>query len=141
MVEKTLRQQRLDDIVSGNIEKPKLVEILRLPDIDEWQQGKLVTHWDVDEAFFTVGQSLFGGYIGCLADQVLSHTALTVLDEKKLFRTITLNVDFFNPIVKGRLDIEGSILHHSKSRIHGQVELRQKEQLMARAYGVQQLSG
>jgi acyl-coenzyme A thioesterase PaaI-like protein len=66
---------------------------------------------------------------------------MTVLDEKKLFRTITLNVDFFNPIVKGRLDIEGSILHHSKSRIHGQVELRQKEQLMARAYGVQQLTG
>jgi acyl-coenzyme A thioesterase PaaI-like protein len=68
MVEKTIWQQRLDDIVSGNIEKPELVEILRLPDIDAWQQGKLVTHWDVDEAFFTVGQNLFGGYIACLAD-------------------------------------------------------------------------
>jgi hypothetical protein len=61
MIAKTIWQTRLDNIVSGNIEKPEVVEILRLPDIDEWQQGKLVTHWDVDEAFFAVGQSLFGG--------------------------------------------------------------------------------
>lgn len=126
-------------IVDGKLEKPELVNLMRLPDIDEWTAGKIKTHWQVDEAFFSIGGSLFGGYIASLADQVLSHTALTVLDDDKFFRTISLDVEFYKPIKKGVLNITGAVNHKSKTRLHCQVSFEQDGQLMAQAKGIQQL--
>jgi uncharacterized protein (TIGR00369 family) len=139
MQKKTTWQNRLDMIVEGKVEKPEIVNLMRLPDIDEWALGKIKTHWQVDEAFFSIGGSLFGGYIASLADQVLSHTTLTILDEDKFFRTISLDVEFYKPIKKGILNITGIVVHKSKTRVHCQVTFEQNDKLMAQAKGIQQL--
>ena len=139
MLQKTQWQKRLDMIVEGKVEKPEVVTLMRLPDIDAWAPGKIETHWQVDEAFFSTGGSLFGGYIASLADQVLSHTTFTVLDGDKFFRTISLDVEFYKPIKKGILNITGVVVHESRTRVHCQASFEQKGKLMAQAKGIQQL--
>ena len=63
MTQKTKWQNRLDAIVSGEIEKPELVQIMRLPDLEAWAPGEVTTHWDVDPAFFgRRGQSVWRLY-------------------------------------------------------------------------------
>jgi uncharacterized protein (TIGR00369 family) len=140
MTQKTKWQNRLDAIVSGEIEKPELVQIMRLPDLEAWAPGEVTTHWDVDPAFLAGGGSLFGGYIASLADQVLSHAAYTVLDDAAFIRTIHLDVEFYLPIKKGRLDILGKVTHQAKTRLHCEVSFAQDGQRMAQATGIQQIA-
>jgi uncharacterized protein (TIGR00369 family) len=139
MTEKTKWQHRLDAIVSGEIEKPELVQIMRLPDLDAWSSGEVKTHWQVDPAFVASGGSLFGGYIASLVDQVLSHAAYTVLPEAAFFRTIRLDVEFYLPIKQGVLDIRGTVSHQAKSRLHCDVSFEQDGKRMAQATGIQQI--
>lgn len=119
----TIWTDRLDEIKAGEAKKPRVVEILRLPDIVSWKHGQVVTKWEIDEDFFTIGGQLFGGYIGALADQVMGHTAMTVLENENMFRTIQMNVTFYRPMRKGVLWITGKVTRKTRQAIHVNVEL------------------
>ncbi|MGH3377853.1 MAG: PaaI family thioesterase [Actinoallomurus sp.] len=114
--------EHLDEIKAGEAERPPVVEILRLPSIVSWRPGQVVTKWDIDEDFFTVGGQLFGGYISAIADQVMGHTAMTVLDDGEMFRTIQMNVTFYRPMHKGVLWITGKVTQKTHQAIHANVE-------------------
>lgn len=120
----TIWTDRLDEIKAGVAEKPRVVEILRLPDIISWQPGQVLTKWETDEDFFTTGGQLFGGYISALADQVLGHTAMTVLEDDHMFRTVQMNVTFYRPMRKGVLWISGKVTQKTRQAIHSNVEFR-----------------
>jgi uncharacterized protein (TIGR00369 family) len=118
----TIWTDRLDKIKAGQANKPTVVEILRLPDIVSWQTGQVVTKWEIDPDFFTIGGQLFGGYLGALADQVMGHTAMTVLDDDTMFRTIQMNVTFYRPMRKGVLWITGKVTQKTRQAIHVNVD-------------------
>jgi acyl-coenzyme A thioesterase PaaI-like protein len=115
-------QERLSAIVARQIARPKVVEILRTPDLDGWEPGKVQTSWNIDPDFFSLGGQLFGGYVGALADQVASHAAFTVIDDATSVRTASLGVYFHAPMRQGRLSIIGRVVAESRSRIHVRVE-------------------
>jgi uncharacterized protein (TIGR00369 family) len=134
----TIWTDRLDKIKAGQAIKPTVVEILRLPDIVSWQPGQVVTKWETDPDFFTVGDHLFGGYLGALADQVMAHTAMSVLEDENTFRTIQMNVTFFRPIREGVLWITGKVTQKTRQTIHVTVEFRDVDgTLMCSVSGIQ----
>ena len=117
-------QERIAAIVAGTLAKPRVVEILRTPGIEEWEPGRVQTSWNIDPEFFSLGGQLFGGYVAALADQVASHAAFTVLDDATWTRTASLAVYFHNPMREGRLRIEGRVVAESRTLIHVRVEFR-----------------
>ena len=122
----TLWTDRLDKIKAGQAEKPTVVEILRLPAIVSWQTGQVVTKWEIDPDFFTTG------------DQVMGHTAMTVLDDDTLFRTVQMNVTFYRPMRKGVLWITGKVTQKTRQAIHVNVEFCDVDgTLMCAAAGIQ----
>ncbi len=134
----TVWTDRLDKIKAGQATKPTVVEILRLPDIVSWQTGQVVTKWEIDQDFFTSGGQLFGGYLGALADQVMGHTSMTVLEDEKMFRTIQMNITFYQPMRKGVLWITGKVTHKSRQAIHVTVEFSDVDgTLMCSVAGIQ----
>lgn len=134
----TIWTDRLDKIQAGQADKPRVVEIMRLPDIVSWRPGQVVTTWEVDPDFFAAGGHLFGGYVGALADQVMSHTAMSVLDDESAFRTTQLNVSFYRAVRGGVLWITGNVVHRTRQAIHVNVEFRDaSEKLMYSATGIQ----
>jgi uncharacterized protein (TIGR00369 family) len=134
----TIWTDRLDKIKAGQADKPRVVEILRLPDIVSWKPGQVVTKWETDRDFFAAGGHLFGGYIGALADQVMSHTAMSVLDDESMFRTTQMSVTFYHAVRDGVLWITGNVVQKTRQAIHVNVEFRDAEEtLMCSATGIQ----
>lgn len=134
----TLWQDRLDRIKAGLQEKPTVVELLRLPDIVSWEPGRVTTKWKVDPDFFAIGGQIFGGYIAALADQVLGHTTMTVLQDDAWFRTIDISLSYYRPIRSGTIWINGRVAHVSRQLIHVDVDFRDEdENLLCVARGVQ----
>jgi uncharacterized protein (TIGR00369 family) len=140
-VSMTVWQERLNRIQAGQQQKPTLVELMRLPDIVSWETGKVVTKWKVDPDFFTIGGQLFGGYIGALADQVLGHTTMTVLDDDKFFRTSELSITYYRPIREGVIWIKGEVAHLGRQLIHVNVDFRdESDNLLCAARGIQSIN-
>ncbi|HEX6527259.1 MAG TPA: PaaI family thioesterase [Streptosporangiaceae bacterium] len=134
----TFWQERLDRIQAGLQEKPAVVEILRLPDILSWEPGRVTTKWKMDSDFFAIGGQLFGGYLAALADQVLGHTAMTILQDDTWFRTVALSLTYYRAIRKGTIWINGRVAHASRHMIHIDVDFRDEdENLLCVARGVQ----
>lgn len=134
----TIWTDRLDEIKAGAAKKPPVVQIMRLPDIVSWQTGQVVTKWEIDQDFYTIGGQLFGGYVTALADQVMGHTAMTVLDDGTMFRTVQMNTTFYRPMRKGVLWITGKVKHRTCQTIHVNVEFSDVGgDVMASVTGVQ----
>ena len=130
----------LDQIKAGQAEKPEVVKILRLPDILSWEPGRITTQWEVDPDFYTTGGQLFGGYIGALADQVLGHTALTVLDDNCVFRTVQTSLSYYEPIRHGMIRIEGKVVRRGRQVIHATADFYdQRDRLLCSANCVQMI--
>lgn len=129
---------RLDRIKAGAAKKPPVVQILRLPDIVSWQTGQVVTKWEIDPDFHTIGGQLLCGYVTALADQVMGHTAMTVLDDEDMFRTIQMNTTFYRPMRNGVLWITGKVKQQTHQTIHVNVDFCDVGgDLMASVTGVQ----
>lgn len=134
----TIWTDRLDQIKAGEAKKPPVVQIMRLPDIVSWQTGQVVTKWEIDQDFYTIGGQLFGGYVTALADQVMGHTAMTVLEDENMFRTIQMNTTFYRPMRKGVLWITGKVKQKTRQTIHVNVDFCDVGgELMASVAGIQ----
>jgi acyl-coenzyme A thioesterase PaaI-like protein len=133
----TIWTERLDLIKAGQAERPPAVEI-RLPDIVSWRTGQVVAKWEIDEELPTTDGGLSGGYVTALADQVMSHTAMTVLDDDTAFRTVQLNTAFYRPVGKGVLWITGKVKQKNRQAIHTNVDFCDVGgDLMASVTGIQ----
>lgn len=124
-------QERLNQIKAGTLPKPVIVDIMRLPDVVEWEAGRVYTEWAVDPDFFSIGGSLFGGYVCALADQVACHTALTILEDNELVRTLSLGTTFFKRIATGKLCVTGTVVSASKSIISTEVRFTNDQKDLA----------
>jgi acyl-coenzyme A thioesterase PaaI-like protein len=115
-------QDRLTAIADGSLTLPSVTRRLGLGRLSNWGTGFVKKEWSVDPDFCTgdgtAHQALFGGYVAALADQVLTFTAMTVMDDDHSFRTSSLQISFFRPICKGVLRIEGHVINSSRSLLH-----------------------
>ena len=127
---------RLNRIVAGQQEKPRLVEILKTPDIIRWSTGRVETVWSVDRDFFSISGSLFGGYFCILADQIASHTAVTVMADDEVPRTVQLTTTFFRPVVAGELEIVGTVVNAGKEILTVSVNFNIGEETVAQAQAI-----
>lgn len=98
------------------------VKTLNLPPIKEWEPGRVVMEWQVDENLFHPRGAVFGGYIAALADRILGAVTLSLLDDHEAFTTADLNVSFFRPVSSGLLTIEARIIHRGRSLVQAEVD-------------------
>jgi uncharacterized protein (TIGR00369 family) len=139
----TIWRRRLEAIAHGTAQLPAVVERLGLGRLTRWSEGYVEKTWEVEPAFCTgagtEAQTLFGGYVAALADQVLAFAAMTVLDDNRSIRTADPRVLFFRPITTGSVTIRGRVLNVSASLIHVEAEFLQGNDdntLVAKAFGV-----
>jgi acyl-coenzyme A thioesterase PaaI-like protein len=137
-------QERLDVIVDGTGPLPSVNEHLELGRLTSWREGFVEKDWEVKPHFCTAEgtpqQALFGGYLGALADQVLSLVSMTVMEDTCQFRTVDLKIAFFNKIRVGPLKIEARVVNKSRMLLHCEAEFMQNGKLMAKASAVQAIT-
>jgi len=135
-------QQRLSAIADGSLPLSRANQLLGLGRLKRWSEGYVEKEWKVDPGFCiadgTEHQVLFGGYLAAMADQILTLTAMTVMDDDHFFRTSDLQVSFFRPITDGVVRIEGRVVNRSRTLVHVEAEFyRDDEKLAAKASAVQ----
>jgi len=128
---------RLDELAAGNATLPPVTERLKMGALAKWEPGYVQKEWPLDEAFLNPGNVLYGGYLSCLADQMLTFTAMTVLTDTESMRTSDLQISYFRPVTAGPLLIEGRLVNRSRALIHAGVTFTLPDgKLAARATGV-----
>lgn len=133
----TFWTDRLDELAAGNAKIPPVTERLKMGTLSRWEPGYVVKEWPLDEEFMNPGNVLYGGYLSCLADQMLTFTAMTVLSDEESMRTSDLQMSFFRPVTEGPLKIEGRMVNRSRALIHAGVMFTLPDgKLAARATGV-----
>lgn len=113
----TWGRKRLDEIVAGPKDVPRVVETLRLGLLDTWVPGHVKKRWVPTPEILNTDGSMFGGMIAALADQILTFATLSVVPGDKAFRTINLGVQFFKVARAQPLVIEAQVLAQSKRLI------------------------
>jgi uncharacterized protein (TIGR00369 family) len=109
---------RINASIKGETPLPSVIERLGVGRIAEWRPGFVKKVWPLDAELLNPAGVLFGGYLGVLADQVLSFATMTVLKDHESLRTGDLSIDFFRPIEEGPLEIEGHVINRSRSQVH-----------------------
>lgn len=74
--------------------------------------------------------SLFGGFVAALADEVLGFATMTVLDEDEVFITTDLHVTYHRLIKDGVLYFEGRIVQREKRSAHAEVVITNQDGLI-----------
>jgi len=104
----------LNSIVNGTAQPPPYVRTLGTTRMKRWEPGRVWCEWEVNPALFQDLNSLFGGFIAALADEVLGFATMTVLEEGEVFITADLHVIFHRTIKDGVLYFEGRIVQREK---------------------------
>ncbi len=133
----------LDSATAGSPEEKPLInspayENLGLPRLQNWGEGWASALWEFDRRMSNSRGELFGGFYGVLSDGVLALTAMTVLENHEVFKTIDLRVSLFRPVSGGIVDIRGKVVSRNRSYIYLEAEFRdEKERLLAKSAAVQ----
>lgn len=128
--------EQLDRNIDGSSDLPKVVQRLNIGRIAEWSPGYVRKEWNLDPDMLNPAGVLFGGYVGVLADQVFTFTAMTMLEDHESLRTNDMQLRFFRPIAEGPLTIEGRVVTRSRKRVHLDVTFKTPDgKLAAKASG------
>lgn len=115
-------QERLTLIVEHKLPRPTLVDILRMPDLKSWEPGRVDVEFDPHSDFYSIGDTLFGGYIAALADTYACHALATVLTDDLFMRTRAIQLFFHRPIRNEAVHIVGRLVQDGKRTAHSRVE-------------------
>lgn len=128
----------LDQIIAGTVEKPPMVDVLRLPRPEGWDRGRVWGTWKVDPELFTAAGTLFGGYIAALADNFVGFAMMTTLEDDEWFTTSDLRIAFFRPVSGGTIDWASEVLHRGRRQGHVEaVFVNDDDKLIAKATATQ----
>ena len=117
----------LNSIVNGTAQPPPYVRTLGTTRMKRWEPGRVWCEWEVNPALFQDLNSLFGGFVAALADEVLGFATMTILDEGEVFITTDLHVSFHRSIKDGVLYFEGKIVQHEKRSAHVEVVITNQD--------------
>jgi len=107
----------LDTIVAGTGEPPPMVVALKLPTIQGWAPGSVWGDWPLNKDMYHAAGSVFGGYLGALADSFTGLAMFTVLKDDETFTTSDLRVSFFRPVTSD-LHIVAEVLNRGRRQAH-----------------------
>ena len=128
--------EQIERNIDGSSELPKVVQRLNIGRIAEWSPGYVRKEWVLDPDMLNPAGVLFGGYVGVLADQVFTFTAMTVLEDHESLRTSHMQLRFFRPIAAGPVTIEGRVVTRSRKSVHVDVTFKTPDgKLAAKASG------
>ena len=105
----------------------------------KWSFGALSMRWDIDDRFLMPDGVMFGGHIASVADHVAGLAAMTVLEmNEERFRTSKLEINYFRPVMRPLVEIDGRVVNASKTLIHVEADfMTPEEKLAARISAVQ----
>jgi len=130
----------LDDIVARRGDPPPVVQALRLPWIDGWERGRVWGEWAVDPDMMNAAGTLFGGYLGVLADSFVGLAMLSTLADDEWFTTSDLRISFFRPVTKGTLQITAEVLNRGRRMAHCEcIFVNDDDKVVAKATATQVL--
>ena len=118
--------ERLEALKAG-ASLPPVVEQLRLGGLDDWGEGWVRKTWAPCPELATADGSMFGGYMAALADQVLAFTAMSVVPDDRLMRTVNLQVNFLRVGRTHALHIEGRVVARTRQMITARAEFRRPD--------------
>jgi acyl-coenzyme A thioesterase PaaI-like protein len=116
---------------------PAVIAKLELGSLDAWGPGWVQKTWQAKPDLLNGDGSMFGGYLAALADQMLAFATMTILPGDKLFRTVNLNVSFFQ-IGRGDMEIEARVISQSENMICVRAEFKSPDGVLLAEASAQQ---
>lgn len=87
--------------------------------------GHVHYEWPNDGTYDIQPDRLFGGWVACLSDHIVSMTMASALDDGEWFTTTELTTRLFRPVSHGLITIKGNLI--SRGRTSGFVEADWKD--------------
>ncbi|MEM7329834.1 MAG: PaaI family thioesterase [Pseudomonadota bacterium] len=113
----TWATEMLENMKRGTHQLPPVTQSLQLGLIDDWGQGWVRKRWVPKKAFLQQDETVFGGYMAALFDQVFALATMTVIEDHEAFRTSSLNVSFLSLSQGETLNIEAKVVSRSRRLI------------------------
>src|ERR1700683_5137582 len=84
------------------------------------EPGRAVFEMEADERHHNPMGTLHGGIYCDLADAAMGYAYAATLGEGETFTTVELKINFFRPVLKGKLTAEASVLRAGANLGHGE---------------------
>jgi len=123
-VHETNWRTKIEGMMAGKASLPPYIANLKIPVPDKIEHGKITCQFEVSEDFKQPEGLLFGGYIAAVADDYLAMAAFSVLTNDYVVVTGDLRVQYFRPIIKGKVNIEAEVVNESQTTIHAEVTFK-----------------
>jgi len=131
--------------VSGEATEDQLspyMRFLSLPMISRWQDKSIYIDWQATSESHQIGGMVFGGYVSALADYAAGFAMLTMLDNKQIFFTKKLEIEYRRPIRAEKITIKAEIIKQEGISVTVQVSfINEKEFVHAVAHVYQSIFG
>ena len=116
------------------------VEWLGHPRLQAYGEHWVEAYWDVEPRALNSRGTIFGGYYGVLADQLLALATMTSLADNEHFVTSDLRISYFRTATEGRVQMRAQVSNRSRRLMHVEGEFRNDAgELLAKAVAVQSI--
>jgi len=83
--------------------------------LKEVSKGHVYYEFDNDGTYEIMEDRLFGGWVSCLSDHIVSMTMASALEDDEWFTTTELTTRLFRPVGRGLIKIEGRLINRSRT--------------------------
>lgn len=106
------------------------IEVLEIGD------GQVRLAMNAGPSHWSPADRLHGGILFSLLDTALGRAVVSSLEEGRGSTTIESKINFFRPVMEGRLTVEARVLNRGRRTAYAEGEIRdEEERLVARATG------
>lgn len=113
----TWATEMLENMKRGSHPMPPITKTLQLGLIDDWGDGWVRKRWTPKPDLLQQDETMFGGYIAALFDQIFAFAAMTVIGEDEAYRTSHLNVCFLSLSGNETVTLEAHVVARSRRLI------------------------
>jgi acyl-CoA thioesterase len=99
------------------------------------EHGFSQCHLEVSQKLLNPHNTLHGGVAYSMADTGMGAALYTCMDEDELCATIEMKIVYFKAVTAGTLTCDTKLIHRSKRIAALESEIKQGEQLVAKAIG------
>lgn len=117
----------LDAMIAGRSEPPVHVRALKMDEtlrLVRYEPGAAFCDWRLLPDYCQPMGIAFGGYLGCVVDQVSVFTVSSLGMEDMLHLTQDLRISYFRPMPAGDYRIEGRIINRTKSSVFVEITIQ-----------------
>jgi uncharacterized protein (TIGR00369 family) len=104
--------------------------------MDSLAGGRCSAHLDVQDRHFNRGGVLHGGVLASVLDTVMGGAVVSTLSENEWTATVQLNVEFMEPVERGRIEAEGQVVRRGRRIAFVDGEAREGARRVAKATGI-----